>query len=215
MDANPSEAFDFARAAFLQSAPNLAACPPDVGAEVAFAGRSNAGKSSALNALARRGGLARVGKSPGVTRLINFFRLDEAGALRLVDLPGYGYARVSRAELRAWGRELHHYLAGRRSLRALVLFADCRLPLQEGDWQLLRWCAAAALPVRVVLTKADKLGRGAALAACRARVRELAAAGCEAAGVQIFSAPKQWGVAELSEFLAARLAAPTVVESPS
>ena len=145
-------------ASFLKSASTLAQCPADLGAEVAFCGRSNAGKSSALNLLTDQKKLARTSKTPGRTQLINFFSLTET--LRLVDLPGYGYAKVPPKMKAEWQRNLDEYLRNRESLRGLVLVMDIRHPLKEFDQLMLTWCAAAALPVHILLTKSDKLKRG-------------------------------------------------------
>ncbi len=181
---------------FLLGAAALAGCPPDRGREVAVAGRSNVGKSSALNALTGRRRLARVGGTPGRTREINFFALDEPGDRRLVDLPGYGYARVSRALRERWDRLLEGYLRGRRSLVGLVLLVDARHGLKDFDRQMLAWCAGAAMPVVVALTKADKLGRGQAARARAAAARE-AAGLCPGARVLLFSAARGEGVEAL------------------
>src|ERR687892_1810729 len=148
-------------ARFSASAHDLDALPPDVGAEVAFAGRSNAGKSSAINALAGRKRLAFVSRTPGRTQTINFF--DCGANRRLVDLPGYGYAAVSQKERAHWGKLIGAYLQIRRSLRGLVLIVDARHPLTPLDRQLLGWHAASGQPVLVLLTKADKLGREQAI----------------------------------------------------
>jgi GTP-binding protein len=186
-------------ARFLQSAADSAGLPPDRGAEVAFVGRSNSGKSSALNALAGQKVLARVSKTPGRTQLINFFALDERR--RLVDLPGYGYARVPPAQRAAWGRLITHYLDRRRSLRGLVLVMDVRHPLTPLDEQLLALARATHRPVQVLLTKSDKLGGGAGRAACRALEARLAALGVSA-GVQLFSAATHEGVTPARRVLA-------------
>lgn len=146
-------------ARFLASAHDLHELPPDLGAEVAFAGRSNAGKSSAINALAQRKRLAFVSKTPGRTQTINFFA---CGAdRRLVDLPGYGYAAVPLKERRHWGELIGAYLQSRTSLRGLVLIVDSRHALTPLDQQLLGWHAPSGQPVLVLLTKSDKLGREA------------------------------------------------------
>lgn len=196
---------DFTRARFLQSAPTLALCPCDHGAEVAFAGRSNAGKSSAINALARSNKLARTSKTPGRTQLINFFGLDPQR--RLVDLPGYGFAKVPRAVKANWDRHLADYLQGRKSLKGLILLMDIRHPLQDYDWQMLRWARAGELPVHILLTKADKLNRGPAGAALMAVGRELKAAGLAAwASVQTFSSPTRNGLEQLQSVISQWLA---------
>ncbi|MFN2309077.1 MAG: ribosome biogenesis GTP-binding protein YihA/YsxC [Gammaproteobacteria bacterium] len=150
----------FSAAQFMTSAARLGQAPADAGRETAFAGRSNAGKSSALNAITGHKGLARTSKTPGRTQLINFFEVTPA--TRLVDLPGYGYAKVP-AEVKAqWQRHLSTYLAQRESLVGLILLMDVRHPLTEFDQQMLAWCREGGLPVHVLLTKADKLKRGAA-----------------------------------------------------
>ncbi len=145
------------QAQFLLSVAQTDQLPPDFEAEVAFAGRSNAGKSSALNALTDHKGLAHVSKAPGRTRLINFFTINDLHAL--VDLPGYGYAAVA-AEIKAgWDALLGGYLRDRRALRGVVVVMDCRHPLTEQDETLLEFCASAGRPVHVLLSKADKLTR--------------------------------------------------------
>ena len=184
-----------ARAEFLLGASRPAHFPVDSGAEVAFAGRSNAGKSSAINALTGRRALARVSRTPGRTRQINFFVVEPNR--RLVDLPGYGYAKVSRAEKRSWNRLVGHYLHSRESLAGIVLIADARRGLTASDLLLLDAAEEAQVSVHLVLTKADKLNRResrAAILDARAnpRVRH-------AASVQLFSATRRIGVEELAE----------------
>lgn len=163
--------------------------PPDSGAEVAFAGRSNVGKSSAINALTARKALARTSKTPGRTRLLNYFEL--APGLRLVDLPGYGYAAGAGAERQRW-TQLIESLATRRSLRGLVLLVDIRRGVQAEDRGLIDWAAAFGLPVHVLLSKADKLG-----AAERSRALKETRAGLGAgATAQLFSALSGLGLDE-------------------
>ena len=162
----------FRRARFLTSAARLDQAPPDVGYEVAFAGRSNAGKSSAINALCDQRSLARTSKTPGRTQLLNFFELDEVR--RLVDLPGYGYAKVSEQKKRDWQGNLTNYLEQRRSLRGLVLMMDVRHPLKNFDRQLLEWAKQIDLPIHILLTKFDKLNRGQATKTLREVRQELA-----------------------------------------
>jgi len=142
---------------FLLSAPNVQDLPKDVGSEVAFIGASNVGKSSAINKIAGSKKLARVGKTPGVTQFINVFKLDDNH--RLIDLPGYGFARVSKAIRENWHELVNTYLLTRESLKGLFLLIDCRHPLKEGDEELLEWCSQVNLPICVLLTKADKLKR--------------------------------------------------------
>ena len=148
---------------FLGSADQLARCPPDDEPEVAFVGRSNAGKSSTLNRLCGRGrgkrALARVSKTPGRTRLINFFTVEGGG--RLVDLPGYGFASASKAERDAWNRAIDEYLHERQSLRLVVVVMDARRPLQPMDVAMIGWCKDQDLPTLALLNKADKLKAGA------------------------------------------------------
>ena len=189
---------DYRQARFLTSVASLRDLPPDHGREVAFAGRSNAGKSSAINALTGRRDLARASRTPGRTRLINFFELGEG--CRLVDLPGYGYARVPRAMSREWGVLVGRYLESRKSLVGVVVLMDIRRPLAELDQALLEWCRSAAVPVLAVLAKADKLARGrraAALTEVRGRLVRFD----DGAGAMVFSATKRIGRGELAEFL--------------
>ena len=172
-------------ARYIASAHDLEALPADVGAEVAFAGRSNAGKSSAINALAQRKRLAFVSKTPGRTQTLNFF--DCGGDRRLVDLPGYGYAAVPQRERAHWGALISAYLQGRASLRGLVVIVDARHPVTPLDRQLLGWHAPSGQPVLVLLTKADKLGRAEAAKSLKAAQTLLPQVHPEAT-VQLFSA---------------------------
>ncbi len=178
---------------FLTSADTLAQMPADRGAEVAFAGRSNAGKSSALNTLTGVRALARTSKTPGRTQLVNFFALH--GDRRLVDLPGYGYARVPEATRRHWEKLLDGYLRTRASLKGLVIIMDARHPLTPLDHQFLDWCQVADMPAHVLLSKADKLTRGAATQTLRTVERSLAAA-YPGVTVQLFSAQTRLGLAQ-------------------
>ncbi len=180
----------YARASFLKSAAELRQLPADGGIEVAFAGRSNSGKSSALNAITGRRALARISKTPGRTQLINIFPLDEYR--RLVDLPGYGYARVPANVKAHWERVLPGYLSGRQCLRGLILVMDIRHPLRAFDQQMLAWCEHAGLPLHILLNKADKLGRGAAADALRT-VRGALAEHQAPASAQTFSATRGSG----------------------
>jgi GTP-binding protein len=131
-----------------------------VGAEVAFAGRSNAGKSSAINALTRNSKLARTSRTPGRTQLINFFTVDEH--IRLVDLPGYGFAKVPLKVKQEWNKQLEQYLRLRQSLNGLVLLMDIRHPLKDYDRQMIEWAVVTEMRVHILLTKSDKLKRGPA-----------------------------------------------------
>ena len=174
--------FDHAR--LLTTVAELNQLPSAAGREVAFAGRSNAGKSSAINALTRRRGLAYVARQPGKTRTIQLFEV--APERFLVDLPGYGYARVSESLRRQWGRLVDSYLAQRESLQGLVLIMDVRHPLMALDQHLLAWFAPRRLPVHVLLTKADKVSRNQALASLR-RVEQWGAGSGIMASAQLFS----------------------------
>lgn len=160
-DQPSTKAISFNSARFLVSASRLEECPPDQGAEVAFAGRSNAGKSSAINTITANGKLARTSKTPGRTRLINFFSLNRPDC-RLVDLPGYGYAKVSRDMKDDWQQHLDHYLSQRQSLRGLVLVMDIRHPMTDFDQMMVEWCQHNNLPLMILATKADKLKFGQA-----------------------------------------------------
>ncbi len=191
---NPVNAPSYRRAEFLTSAARLSQCPPDEGWEVAFAGRSNAGKSSAINSLTGNSKLARTSRTPGRTQLINFFRLTDQQ--RLVDLPGYGFAKVPQAVKQEWTRQLENYLQRRQSLRGLVLLMDSRHPLQPFDRQMLDWALAAHMPVHILLTKADKLKKGPAKASLL-QVRKALAEHGELVSVQLFSALKHSGHEEL------------------
>ncbi|HIG42099.1 MAG: ribosome biogenesis GTP-binding protein YihA/YsxC [bacterium] len=157
--ANTRPTLSFEQAAFLKSAAKLSQCPLDVGGEVAFCGRSNAGKSSAINCLTTQRKLARTSKTPGRTQLINFFALTDS--TRLVDLPGYGYAKVPEAVKRDWHRNIDDYLQNRHSLKGLILVTDIRHPLKEFDEMMLDWSSRSRVPIHILLTKADKLKRGA------------------------------------------------------
>ena len=181
---------------FLISVAAPAQFPADVGAEVAFAGRSNAGKSSAINAIAQRQGLARTSKTPGRTRLLNFFELEPAK--RLVDLPGYGYASVPPAERRAW-LPLLDALRARRSLRGLFVIVDARRGLAAADEGLLEW--AQTHRIHVLLSKSDKLSRAEAAAALRDAAERLSGRG----SAQLFSALKGIGLREAQDTLASWL----------
>ncbi len=155
----PKVSYNSAR--FMKSAPTLAQCPEDIGYEVAFAGRSNAGKSSAINTITINSKLARTSKTPGRTQLINFFTLN-IPSCRLVDLPGYGYARVSKEVQQEWQKHMDEYLHARKSLKGLMLVMDIRKALSDFDMMMLEWAEASQLPISILLTKADKLRSGAA-----------------------------------------------------
>ena len=178
----------FPNVTFLLSAWQPRQFPADQGAEVAFAGRSNAGKSSALNAIVGRKDLARTSKTPGRTQLINFFALDETR--RLADLPGYGYAKVPEQMKQHWRELLSRYVEARESLAGLVIVMDSRRPLTDFDQQMLSWTQANGLPTHLLLTKADKLSRGEAALT----LRKVRAAVGETATAQLFSAVDKTGV---------------------
>ena len=147
------------KAVYILSAHTLAQCPQDIGIEIAFAGRSNVGKSSVINAITGNYKLARTSKTPGRTQQLNFFNIEEGA--RLVDLPGYGYAKVPEKIRRHWGSVLQAYFEQRQSLIGLFLIMDIRHPLKPFDEEMLAWCHTTELPVHILLNKADKLSRGA------------------------------------------------------
>jgi GTP-binding protein len=197
--ANPtahSSSVNFRETCFIQSASAIENAPPDQGWEVAFAGRSNSGKSSAINALTGIDKLARTSRTPGRTQLINFFALSDSQ--RLVDLPGYGFAKVPLAVKKKWNQQLERYLQYRESLRGLVMLMDIRHPLTDADKQMLDWAVAASMPVHILLTKADKLKRGPAQNTLLSVQRELAAH-AELVSVQCFSSLKRQGINELGK----------------
>ena len=183
----------YARAKYLKSALQFQHLPADEGVEAAFAGRSNAGKSSALNTLTGINGLCRVSKQPGRTQAINYFPLDEQRSL--VDLPGYGYAKVPLETKKRWQQTMERYLQQRQALRGLILVMDVRHPLTDLDGRLLEWAHEASLPMHCLLTKADKLKRGAAANTLLEVRRALDEAGI-AATAQLFSSLKRLGVDE-------------------
>jgi GTP-binding protein len=192
----------FQNASFYISAHNLRDLPPPAGIEVAFAGRSNAGKSSALNTMANHNRLAYVSKQPGRTQLINFFALGEERFL--VDLPGYGYAKVPQAMREHWQMTLSAYLSYRTSLHGLVLVMDSRHPLTPLDRQMLDWFCPSGKPVHVLLTKSDKLSRSAANQTLQAVKKELVETWGNCT-VQLFSSLKKQGVEEAEKVIGAWL----------
>lgn len=181
------------KAQFTLSAARLQQLPRDNGVEVAFIGRSNAGKSRAINAITNHKNLARVSKAPGRTQLINVFSLTEDS--RLIDLPGYGYAQVSGPTKELWAELINGYLQKRQSLKGLVLVMDCRHPLKALDRELLAWTQDNQVPVHVLLTKADKL-RYAARTKTLSQVQNQLAQYDHRVSVQLFSAMELWGVNE-------------------
>ena len=198
-------------ARYLVSASRFDQCPADEGCEVAFAGRSNAGKSSAINALTGNSKLARTSKTPGRTQLINFFDLNVENT-RLVDLPGYGYAKVPIAMKEHWQKHLDSYLQKRNCLRGLVLMMDIRHPMKEFDQMMVEWCHSSEMPLHILLTKADKLKRGPAQSTLLKLQKELKSEMGELISIQTFSALKRTGVDELQERLNDWLLTPPLSE---
>lgn len=188
----------YQKAYFLLSAADCKQLPSDQGVEVAIVGRSNAGKSSVLNCITRQKGLARVSKTPGRTQLINIFVVNDKS--RLIDLPGYGYAKVPLAAKMKWQKLIDTYLHKRKSLRGMVLVMDIRHPLQELDLHLLAYCEARDIPVHILLNKADKFSKGAAIAILHKVKAELAIYQ-NAVSVQVFSALKKTGLDALYSVL--------------
>ena len=184
------------------SAPDIGHLKQDGGIEVAFAGRSNAGKSSALNSLTRQKSLARTSKTPGRTQMINIFELDEHR--RLVDLPGYGFAQVPLAMKKKWQKSLGEYLQKREQLRGLVVLMDIRHPFKDLDQELIHWAVSAELPVLALLTKSDKLKSGKRKAQLL-MAREAAMAFCGDVTVHTFSSLNKQGLPELEQVLTAWL----------
>lgn len=191
------------RAAFLMSAPKLSICVEDTGYEIAFAGRSNAGKSSAINALTNQKQLARASKKPGRTQMINFFSLGNPDQ-RLVDLPGYGYAAVPEAMKIVWQKELENYLIHRKSLQGLVLLMDIRHPLQHFDVMMLEWAYSRNLFVHVLLTKSDKMNRGPANKVLLDIKQQLKKMKLDFS-IQLFSSLNKQGLEELASVMGGRL----------
>jgi GTP-binding protein len=193
---------------FVTSANRVAQLPPDTGAEVSVSGRSNAGKSSAINVITGRKGLARTSKAPGATRLINFFELEPGR--RLVDLPGYGFAKVPGAMREHWGELISAYFKRRESLRGAIVVMDVRHPLTANDRDMLAVALSRNVPVHVLLTKADKLGRGAARQALAGFLRD-AGKGVTA---QLFSALNGEGLDEARRMLERMLDGRVQKETP-
>lgn len=189
---------NYQKATFLTSAPDIKALPADTGIEVAFAGRSNAGKSSALNTLTRQNGLARTSKTPGRTQLINTFSLSENQ--RLIDLPGYGFAKVPLAVKEKWQKALSEYLIKRESLKGIVILMDIRHPLKDLDQDLIHWAVQSNLQVLLLLTKADKLSPGPRKKVLL-EVTEASMAFMGDVTVQVFSSLTKLGLAELEQKL--------------
>ncbi|MHC8441775.1 MAG: ribosome biogenesis GTP-binding protein YihA/YsxC [Candidatus Eutrophobiaceae bacterium] len=177
---------------FLKGVVSLRQLPSEQGCEVVFSGRSNSGKSSVINALTGLNRLARVSKTPGRTREINFF-VHPQWDLRLVDVPGYGYARVSREMRKSWKALLEGYFMHRASLSGVVLIMDIRHPMREHDQHMLAWMRTRGLPIHILLNKADKLSRGAAMQV----LQNLAQMESGVVSAQLFSVPKRQGTEEL------------------
>jgi len=183
----------YRKAHYTISATQLSELPQDQGIEVAFAGRSNAGKSSAINTITDQKSLARISKTPGRTQMINFFELDANRSL--VDLPGYGYAKVPEKMKIRWQQTLGKYLETRKALKGLMVMMDIRHPMKQFDIQMVKWANNAQLPVHILLTKADKLKHGAAMASLHKVNAELDKQELTA-GVQLFSSLKKTGKTE-------------------
>ena len=188
-----STAIHLTKATFTISAPDIRRLPADSGIEVAFAGRSNAGKSSALNTLTNQRSLARTSKTPGRTQLINIFEIAENK--RLVDLPGYGFAKVPMEMKKKWQKALGEYLEKRECLKGLVILMDIRHPLKDLDMDLIQWAAEGELPVLALLTKSDKLSQGKVSAQVLAVKKQLAPLNANIK-VQAFSSLKRTGSAQ-------------------
>ena len=188
----------YRQAQYTISATQLSELPVDEGIEVAFAGRSNAGKSSAINTITDQKSLARISKTPGRTQMINFFSIDDSHSL--VDLPGYGYAKVPEKIKIRWQQTLGKYLETRQALRGLVLMMDIRHPLKEFDLQMIKWANNAKLSVHILLTKSDKLKRGAANSSLLLVMNELQKKEL-LASVQLFSSLNHEGKQEAIEQL--------------
>ena len=187
----------YRKAKFLLSCPSLKSCPDDNGYEVIFAGRSNAGKSSAINTLTEQKKLAKVSRTPGRTQHLVFFELDEQR--RLVDLPGYGYAKVPDAVKQKWNQNMSEYFDNRNCLKGAILVMDCRHPLKPFDEMMLQWCINNDVDTNILLTKSDKLKKGAASStklAVKNAVKEF-----PNINVQLFSSLKKEGVSELCKYL--------------
>ncbi|MCP4474495.1 MAG: YihA family ribosome biogenesis GTP-binding protein [Gammaproteobacteria bacterium] len=190
---------NFQNVEFDKSVADVTQLPPDQGGEVAFIGRSNCGKSRSLNALTNSKRLAKVSKRPGHTQLLNFFNLSHQ--YRLVDLPGYGYAKVPRQQQKQWQQLINAYLHQRQSLRGLVLLMDIRHPLQPLDQQMIDWCLDNHIPLHILLSKADKLRYGAAMNQLQ-QVKKALSLYPQTISLQLFSALNRRGVDELKKQLA-------------
>lgn len=195
---------------FLTSSPNLKLCPPDAEREVAFAGRSNSGKSSVLNRLTGNRHTAKVSKTPGRTQLLNFFSVRGGG--RLVDLPGYGYAKADRTAQARWQSAVNEYLEGRPNLAGLVIVMDIRHPMQPLDEQLIRWASVAEMPLLILLNKADKQSFSAQQQTLQRVTADLRAKVADAGATTVvtFSALRGLNVDAVIAILTAWLAGPPI-----
>ena len=189
---------NFQKTRFITSAPDITKLPADTGIEIAFVGRSNAGKSTALNCITNQKNLAKTSKTPGRTQLINLFEIEENK--RIVDLPGYGYAEVPLAVKKKWQRSLTEYLQKRKSLKAVAVLMDIRHPLKDLDRQIITWAAMANLEVLIILTKSDKLSNNARRAAVSDVKKQLIEFGCTY-NLVAFSAMDKTGLTEIREIL--------------
>lgn len=193
---NPS--LNYRKTHFITSAPDIRHLPDDTGIEVAFAGRSNAGKSSSINRLCDNKGLVKTSKTPGRTQLINLFKVDEG--CHIVDLPGYGFAQVPLEVKKKWQKSLSEYLQKRDQLKGLVVLMDIRHPLRELDQELIYWAVDCDLPVMILLTKCDKLKKGRQKSQLH-KVREAAMAFCGNIDIELYSSLKGIGVDKLRDKL--------------
>ncbi|GAB3755616.1 ribosome biogenesis GTP-binding protein YihA/YsxC [Lysobacter olei] len=194
-----------ARAKYLLAAHNPRQLPPDGGFEVAFAGRSNAGKSTALNAICNQNALARVSKTPGRTQQLVFFDIPPTTDRYLVDLPGYGYAKVPKDLQAHWQAFIQQYFETRQALRGLIVVMDIRHPLKEYDLQMLGYAVRRGLPAHALLTKADKLSRNQQLQSLAAVKRELSSQFADSVSVQVFSGESKLGVDDVRGVIGAWL----------
>lgn len=200
-------------ASFVTSAPNITKLPADTGIEVAFAGRSNAGKSSALNALTDQK-LARTSKTPGRTQLINTFDLADVDDMRLIDLPGYGFAKVPIEMKKKWQKSLGEYLQKRQSLKGIVILMDIRHPLKDLDRDLINWAIGSEIPVLALLTKADKLKQGPRKSQVLQVRRELSTLDGDIT-VHAFSSLKGTGLPEVAKKLDEWFLGPVIAVPPT
>lgn len=200
-------------ASFVTSAPDITKLPADTGIEVAFAGRSNAGKSSALNALTDQK-LARTSKTPGRTQLINTFELADVDDMRLIDLPGYGFAKVPIEMKKKWQKSLGEYLQKRQSLKGIVILMDIRHPLKYLDRDLINWAISSEIPVLALLTKADKFKQGPRQSQVLKVRRELSALDGDIT-VHAFSSLKGTGLPDVAKKLDEWFLGPVVAVPPA